>query len=244
MQSLGSLGGDTAYLSTMKAAGASSDGSVIVGKIPPPSSPFVGQAFRWAATEGMQPLDAQEATGVSGDGSIIVGTRNGKAFRWTSSGGMQDLGSLAPYDYSASSASAISADGTTIVGTTDSPGATNARENFRWTSADGMQGLGQLGIITGISADGSVIVGSIGAFGDPFIWDAVNGRRNLQSIGSAAGWHLHDARGVSADGKTIVGWGHNPEDEIEGWIITIPEPTSLSLLAAAGVATLRRRRRR
>ena len=58
------------------------------------------------------------------------------------------------------------------------------------------------------------------------------------------GWTLNQATGVSADGRSIVGFGRNPAGNTEAWLAAIPEPSSLLLLAgaaAAGIATLLRR---
>ncbi|MCH9023676.1 MAG: PEP-CTERM sorting domain-containing protein, partial [Planctomycetes bacterium] len=54
--------------------------------------------------------------------------------------------------------------------------------------------------------------------------------------------NLSQAKGISADGLTIVGWGRNPSGNSEAWIATIPEPATLSLLALGSLALLRRRR--
>jgi hypothetical protein len=35
------------------------------------------------------------------------------------------------------------------------------------------------------------------------------------------GWYLQEARSVSADGMTIVGYGYNPDGQFEGWIATL-----------------------
>ena len=53
------------------------------------------------------------------------------------------------------------------------------------------------------------------------------------------GWQLYLATGVSDDGLTIVGYGHNPSGHGEAWIATIPEPATLSILALSGVAVLK-----
>jgi len=100
-----------------------------------------------------------------------------------------------------------------------------------------------------VSADGSVVVG----YGTTdngrraFIWDTVNGMRSLQSIlvsdwGLDLGsWMLLEARGISADGLTIVGIGINPNGDTEGWIANIPEITTMTLLGLGGLALIRRR---
>ena len=85
---------------------------------------------------------------------------------------------------------------------------------------------------SGVSADGSVVVGNghtaLGS--EAFIWDAVKGMQNLQEVlGSQlgldlTGWRLGLARGISADGQTIVGWGTNPDGFTEAFIAVIPRP--------------------
>ncbi len=75
----------------------------------------------------------------------------------------------------------------------------------------------------------------------PFIWDADNGMRNLVDILTIdleldlTGWTLYEATGISADGLTIVGNGINPNGNYEGWIATIPEPTTLLPLSLGAV---------
>ena len=57
------------------------------------------------------------------------------------------------------------------------------------------------------------------------------------------GWKLHSVDDISADGRTIVGLGTNPDGNIEVWIATIPEP-STALLLGMGLAVLAIRTRR
>jgi hypothetical protein len=59
---------------------------------------------------------------------------------------------------------------------------------------------------------------------EAFIWDTVNGMRNLRKVLAydyglnLAGWILQEARGISADGRTLIGWGLNPSGWGEAWI--------------------------
>ena len=48
-------------------------------------------------------------------------------------------------------------------------------------------------------------------------------KQYLENNGIAGldGWHLTDARGISGDGRTIVGTGVNPQGLSEGWVATI-----------------------
>ena len=99
------------------------------------------------------------------------------------------------------------------------------------------QGLGDLpggsfnSAANAVSADGSVVVGQgTGDSGsEAFIWDAVNGMQSLQVVLEVqlgldlTGWTLTDARGISADGSTIIGLGINPSGFSEAYIAVIPD---------------------
>ena len=244
-------------------AGAA-DGSVVVGW----GTSAVGEtAFHWTSGGGMVSLGdlpggivSSDAHGVSADGSVVVGnsfSASGlQAFRWTSGGGMVGLGDL-PGGVFASTAESISADGQVIVGVGNLNEASGTAEAFRWTSAGGMVGLGQLpggGILSAaddVSADGSVVVGGglVGSGEVAFLWTSDGGMRNLRDLliaGGATGldgWSLTLARAVTPDGRTIVGWGTNPQGQPGAWIATVPEPTGCFLAAATAALTLLRRNR-
>lgn len=93
-----------------------------------------------------------------------------------------------------------------------------------------------------MSADGSVLVGVSGNDPDPdqtaFIWDAVNGMRDLKTVLETefgldlTDWKLRQAWAVSADGLTITGVGENPDGNREAWIANIPEPSTALLLGS------------
>jgi uncharacterized membrane protein len=121
-----------------------------------------------------------------------------------------------------------------------------------------MVGLGDLLIssASGVSADGSVVVGGglfTGVEGEAFRWTASSGMQRLwdlllaQGVDPAAdGWTvLSDATSISADGNTIVGYGtHN--GNTEAFVATVPDPTtavlfgiSLICIAAASCGRVR-----
>jgi hypothetical protein len=113
----------------------------------------------------------------------------------------------------------------------------------------GMVGLGDLtggsysSQALGVSANGLVAVGRgpSNAGEEAFIWDHANGMRSLQDVLANSGidmtgWQLEIAFDVSADGKTIVGYGDNPNGNREAWRAAIPEPSTLFLcILALGV---------
>ena len=108
-------------------------------------------------------------------------------------------------------------------------------EALRWTAATGLVGLGDLpgepfaSGAFGVSANGTVVVG-IGNFDEPmmmgeaFVWTSAWGMVNLrdlliqQGATGLSGWTLGIATGISADGRTIVGFGINPAGDTEAWI--------------------------
>jgi probable HAF family extracellular repeat protein len=160
-----------------------------------------------------------EGHGVSADGSVVVGlsrsTHGTEAFRWTQAGGMVGLGDLPGGDFN-SYANGVSDDGLVVVGGSDctvscSPGAgcRSLPGAFRWTQAGGMTLLGDdkfrsRSIAEGVSADGSVVVGTrsgIGIPGGAFRWTPDTVMEYLPGGDTALG--------VSADGAVAVGFGHS-----------------------------------
>lgn len=100
---------------------------------------------------------------------------------------------------------------------------------------------------TGVSADGSVVVGEFDGHG-AFIWDAVHGTRDLQQVLrdvcglDLAGWSLRSAYSISADGLTITGWGANSYDRDEAFVAHLPEPGTFTLASFSLAMFMRRRR--
>ncbi len=255
-QFLGDLGEEVISSS---ATGVSEDGSVVAGY---GTTPLGREAFRWTEAGGMVGLGGlpggsfvSQAQGISADGSTIVGSSDSEhgpqAFRWTTEEGM--VGLYGPSgEFSASTAFDASHDGEVIVGLFN---AESQSQPFRWTQEGGMVSLGNhisgmeafFGTAFGVSADGSTIVGfaSVESFNSSFafLWDAEHGMRTVEDILTndygldLSGWKLGVAFDVSADGRTIVGFGINPEGNQEAWIAVVPEPSTF-VLAGSGLFAL------
>ncbi len=156
------------------------------------------------------------ATGVSGDGSTVVGyALDGsgyEAFKWTAGGGFTSTGVPARAPTSViklitnGPTPAVSWDGSTIAG-----GNMLTDQAFRWTEGGGEQPLGDLtagslSTATGVSGDGSVVVGfdeSDTGTREAFRWTESTGMVGLGSI--PGGSDDSQANEISADGSTIVG---------------------------------------
>ena len=121
-------------------------------------------------------------------------------------------------------------------------------EPFRWDAENGMRGLGPcpaevlLARAADASGDGSVVVGPdrIATFpATSFIWDEQHGCRTLSDALTnefgldLSGWFLISATGISDDGRTIVGYGQNPQGDREAWMAVI-QP-SVPLVPALGL---------
>ncbi len=222
------------------------DGTVAVGTA---GTGILGyQGFRWAqgaptptglgtlgAAAGQKP--GSEAHGMSGDGTVITGISTNQsgglsAYRWFA-GTMAALPALDNLPFS--DGWEVSADGSSIVGWSSNQSNLVPAQATLWT-ANGPVSLGELANFTfssqayGVSGDGQVVVGAA-ASGQSFssqaafVWDSTNGMRRLQDLlGSAvpAGWHLLVATAVSDDGKTVAGFGVNPQGQVEAFSAQLP----------------------
>jgi probable HAF family extracellular repeat protein len=262
MSGLGDLAGGT-FGST--AYGVSGGGEVIVGIAQSALSGTRPEAFRRTATNGMLGLgdlpggnSASTAYAVSEDGKVIVGYSSSsnatagasEAFRWTRESGMLALGDFPGGNFS-SIAYGISGDGAVAVGRGYSGAVDlNTHEAFRWTAETGLVRLGFIpcsdwSIAHAASFDGSVIVGDPESNrGDcAFIWDARHGMRNLHEVLTneyglnVTGWQLSGARGISADGAVMVGYGTNPSGQTEGWIADLRPSIGITRRDAAVVVS-------
>lgn len=177
--------------------------------------------------------DVSNAQAVSADGSFIVGTsylhtdetNTIRAWRWTAAGGMVSLGVAGTA--TGSRGFGVSGDGTVVVG-----GLLNASGGvgaFQWSPGGGMIAIPALTIATGVSGDGSTLIASslLPAVGTSsyFAYQTASGitvpdpTTNPTDPTGAKGTYPN---GVSADGKTVVGYsfGTNPLP----WIYRAVEP--------------------
>lgn len=150
------------------------------------------------------------------------------------------LGALPGARFVLSTAVGVSGDGRVVVGQSRSG---IGRQAFRWDVDSAIEGLGFLPNDTFSSAssaseDGSTIVGTSGLLtgerSAAFIWTEEDGMQDLNVFLAAegvdlTGWTLLQANDISADGLTIVGTGLNPLNQLEGFFVVIPEPSSSTL---------------
>ena len=206
------------------------------------------------------PGRSTRANGADFDGNVIVGWQDGSTgFRqgavWRD--GVQTL----IFDSAGNPMSElgdVSSDGTWAVGNGPS---SNGFVAYRWSEATGVLPLGpnlQPGDrsgATGISGDGSVIVGysrpfGPATFGRGFIWSESTGMLNLNAVAAAQGISTGGVTlalplAISADGLTIGGVSSQGGGFILRLASPIPEPgtaTSLALGLLLLVAMVRRRR--
>jgi probable HAF family extracellular repeat protein len=198
---------------------------------------------------------------IVGESNGTVGASSGRqAFQWTATSGMS---ALTPLSGSTSTiALGVSADGSVVVGNSYVPSCFEcmpsvlSRNNaVRWTNQGAATLLGQVpggdrgSVARAVSADGSVIVGmSLFNPDDPltgseaFVWTPEAGMQSLFSVllmqgaTGLSGWTLLDATGVSADGRTIAGYGRSPTGISQAFVVTlksIPIPPAVWLFGSA-----------
>lgn len=230
MQDLGDFGYNSA------ATSVSADGTCVVGWAavlltrPDGSQGGYARVIRWTAEGGLQNIGGSSTSdpsngiansgigrAVNGNGSVVLGDGGGciltETFRWTPAAGTHSIGTFPLSDpcYSNVTAYALNLDGTVAVGQAD-------LRAYRWTLGSGMLDLGNLtahprriASAKGITADGSVIVGSWGVNAAGFITQAFRWRADtgMENLGSLDGSGISPADtatiSVSNDGSVVVG---------------------------------------
>ncbi len=238
--------------------GVSADGAVLIGVANPPGGGTV--AARWTQAAGVEILGALPneigfpdafLTGVSANGNVATGNSFGldgvHALHWTPYAGLLGMSDPIPGEPIYALGWDVSADGTTIVGDARPAAPAQNDEAFVWTQARGFLLIGRLpglpegSTATGVSSDGSIVVGSSLAVGGSMIWDELHGPRSIQTILTddfglnLDGWWLNLAFDVSVDGTVIVGNGVNPNGDTEAWMARIPRPSPPPIPAVSGV---------
>jgi hypothetical protein len=190
------------------AMGVNADGSVVVGfkQTSGMSDQFAAQ---WTALGGVQVLstdNASEADAVSGDGVTVFGTEAAgtNAVRWAN-GQAYPLGlptGASPGAYALARVWAANANGSVMVGyTIDSQN--GLWQAFRWSTGAGFDVFGPAGTnATGVSGDGSVVVGDSNA-ANAFRWTV--GTRTFQNLEYPAGYRNCSAASISSDGRVTIG---------------------------------------
>lgn len=90
-------------------------------------------------------------------------------------------------------------------------------------------------------------IGRSASGSESFVWDDVMGMRSLRDTLTddfgldLADWTLLEASGISDVGRTIAGNGINPDGNQEAWVATIPEPSSVTLLALGALVLAHRK---
>jgi uncharacterized membrane protein len=234
--------------------GISNDGTSVVGL---GWFDFCGpaHAIQWTESSGMTSdlgstvMDrSSRANGVNADGSVVVGWQDRMdGFRqgavWD--GGVQTIVET-PSGDPASEAQDVDAAGEWVVGL---GGFATADEAWRWSAATGLEQLGMdcpgcflpRGFATGISNDGSVIVGFNREFPFgrtvPFVWTEATGMVNLNDFIAAqgidtGGFDLTQPFTISGDGRSIGGIGTPPGGFFpsDGFVVTLPAPDAAAQL--------------
>lgn len=220
VQDLGTLGGNRSY-----ATGISADGRFVVGYSTKTEDFYADySAFLWDAQTGkMQELPSlpnavaggtSEASDISADGRFVVGQAddslgNTKAVLWdTQTGEVRELGSLSKSSFvDWNVADAISPDGNFVVGRATGPDGNPHAVlwNVRTGKVLDLEFLGEYGSRPfDVSSGGRFVVGqSGGEFKQAVLWDIAS--KLMLGLGPSGESWSGEARGISADGRFVVG---------------------------------------
>jgi len=175
--------------------------------------------------QGPEGYYSRIANDVAADGSTVVGVCISRAVRWNAAGDYLDIGHLPPLNGTVtqrmSKALAVSGDGSTIVGVTthvlNCPPqfpyfvCATIDQSFVWTDTGGMAAF-PYGVPWDLSEAGDVVVGTTrpASAGAPVAAFRFSSSEGYLELGTLAGHVSSSARGVSADGSTIVGQSFGP----------------------------------
>ena len=208
-------------MSRLSASAIAAGGSMIYGRYPDGAR----GTYRWTRSGGIRDMHIPgSVTAASADGSVFTGLRfTGRGehvFLWSLARGYEDLGKppgAATGNAAYISPNAMSADGSTVVGEFVVATTKHTRA-FRWTRRGGFQTLvGDWAEASGVSGDGSQIVGAL--------WSS-KGPRAVKWVGDASpkpigpsGLNAFKAKGISADGRTIIAIGPAGSREVRSFVV-------------------------
>ena len=209
------------------ANGVSADGTAIVGNTF--SAEGLPNAYRWTRTGGFTVIpETDSGWAISADGTVIAGGNSFSAFRWTMQNGLTVIDPEGAIG--ATVAYGMSPDGKSLVGEdaylwSESAGYTFLHslpggENVSWEL-----GISSAGVVVGWSSVGYTSEGGWDL--RAILWDKVNGMRNLKTVLTGYGlnlngWTLREVRAITPDGRTLVGYGDNPQGKWEAWVAVLP----------------------
>jgi probable HAF family extracellular repeat protein len=226
--------------------GANSDARVIVGLAWDTCS--IAHAFRWEESTGMVDLGtlnggSTRANGVSGDGHVVVGWQQDKTGFWQAAKWIDGKEELIHGPSSLlGQALATNHDGSIILGTGCDPYNAVTPSGWTWTASAGvtcfpvtvprnLPSHGYQVLMSETSNDGRVMGGalSFGLDAESLVWfdgELFFLEDYLRTHGvpdAFKGWvNSGFVTGVSADGRTLVGYGAGPKT-FQGWMVLLPE---------------------
>jgi|HubBroStandDraft_4_1064222.scaffolds.fasta_scaffold12949_2 uncharacterized membrane protein len=190
-------------------------------EVPPPTSIVLGLSIylwdRFGADDELRVIQGSaHREAISANGAVVAGKFQPSSkhagldvFLWSKSGGFRDIGRVRTSNWTASWVLFVSNDGSVVIWkeVDDRKGDKKPNSLFRWSSAGGTKELvGMEGSfsVTGISADGSEVVGIIDGNGT-----SQGGFRWTQQGGWQPFPQMDFPLAVSADGAEILGTKSN-----------------------------------
>lgn len=204
-------------------------------------------AVKWDETNGVVDLGSMvtgrssRANAISSDGSVVVGWQDEPTGTRSGAKWIDGLESFITDNNgnNVGEAGAVSADGNTIIG--------SANPNpYVWKAATGVTYITHpnasfsfKGGATGVSGDGTTVIGFYRAFGAPpmsgegFIWTEANGRINLNDYATSLGINTNGVTmglplAISQDGKKIAGTGMNASNQMVAFYLDLTEYLSVN----------------
>jgi hypothetical protein len=126
---------------------------------------------------------------------------------------------------------ALSDDGKNVLGTIKELTPECSASNVIYNEDNGLTEIGCTDEFTayGFSGDGQKVIGYTGNLNSPttsYIWDAVNGARDLKNVLMQNGVNVHDwtafkATDISEDGLKITGYGTNANDQTFAFMMEV-----------------------